>query len=297
MRMKQKVKRKGNLKRKFLFNNVVIIGMGFMGGSLGKTLLEKKIARTVTGAGRDMKKLKAALKMKAATDVTDDLDNAGISGADAVIISVPVKQIPVMFKRIKKNLGKNTVVTDMGSVKGYIAEHIRKYDTERCFVGSHPMVGSEKSGVRNSQAGLFENGVCVVTPEKRSSPVKVKKIIDMWKAAGMITVKMPLNAHDSRASGISHLPHFLSFVLVRQAAGVIKDSRKMIGPGFRDATRIAASDENVWSEIFETNKKELLKDIYSFEKECLKLRGAVEKDDFKAVKEYIRKARILREKI
>ncbi|HDT15298.1 MAG TPA: prephenate dehydrogenase [Firmicutes bacterium] len=281
----------------FLFDKVVIVGMGFMGGCLGKTLLEKRIARSVAGVGRNAGRLKTALKMGAASEISADIKNARMSDADIVVISVPVKKIPVIFRMIKNKLGKDTIVTDMGSVKGYVIKEIKKDDNKGCFIGSHPMVGSEKSGIAYSHSGLFEKGVCIVTPENKNDLKKTRKVTAMWRAAGMKTVNLSPAAHDAGVSKISHLPHFLAFALVNFAVPAVKDNCDIIGSGFRDATRIASSDEFVWSEIFETNRKRLLKDIDSFAREMRMFRKEIEKGDFEKVEKYIKKAAGIRGKI
>jgi len=275
------------------YSKVTIIGMGLMGGSLGRALLKKKLAKNVTGLGRNMSRLKVAKKKGAATHVTLDIEE-GVKGADIVVISLPVMLIPSMFVQIQPFLDKKTIVTDMGSVKASIVETIKLFDRNRCFVGSHPMVGSEKTGIYNIKERLYEGGVCIVAGGNKK---KASKIAAFWKKAGMKVIPMAPSKHDKLISGVSHFPHLLSFMLINTQAGTINKNRSAIGPGFMDATRIAASGEDIWAEIMIANKKEVINNIKTAREELLKIKKMIAFNKMKGIKEYIRKARILRESL
>ncbi|MBP7792648.1 MAG: prephenate dehydrogenase [Candidatus Goldbacteria bacterium] len=275
---------------------IAIIGMGFMGGSLGAILLRKKLCKNVVGIGRNVKKLKIALKKKAATFVTTDLIK-GVQNADIVIIALPVNLIPATFIKIKSYLSKDTIVTDMGSVKGIIVEKIREVDYNKNFIGSHPMVGSEKSGIKNIIPEIFQNGTCIITPDNNSDIKKITLVEKFWKSVGMKVVRMNAKLHDKQISRISHFPHIISFVLTNMAAQIIRKNREIIGRGFKDVTRIAASDEEMWSDIFIANKNEVLKDIDIAIEELDALSQMIYLNKEKELKNYILNARELREKI
>ena len=273
-------------------NKVTIVGMGLMGGSLGRALIKKKIAKNVTGLGRNLKRLKLAKAKKAATSVTTDIEEA-VQGADIVVISLPVLLIPSMFARMQPFLGKKSIVTDMGSVKGSVVNVIKSFDKGKCFVGSHPMVGSEKTGIKNIKENLYRGGTCIVT--KAGSKKKVNKVAAFWRGVGMKVTIMPVSKHDKLVSGISHFPHLLSFMLINTQQGIIRGNKNVIGQGFRDTTRIAASGEEIWSEIFVANKKEVIDDIKTARDELLKLKKMIAFNKLKKIKDYIKKARDLRE--
>ncbi len=279
-----------------MFNKVTIVGMGLMGGSLGLSLLDKKLAKNVTGLGRNLKRLQIARKKGAATGVTTDYKTA-VTGADLVVIALPVMMIPAAFKDIKPFLSKDTIVTDMGSVKGAICAKIGLFDTGRNFVGSHPMVGSEKAGVEFIIKGLYEKGVCIVTPEKRTDSKKSASITLLWEALGMKVIKMAPKEHDECTAAVSHFPHLAAFAMVVSHEGQIRKNKAVIGPGFKDSTRIAASNEELWSEIILMNKGEILKNIDLYIKQLVLLSGVINDSRLNELKEYIKKSRILRESI
>jgi prephenate dehydrogenase len=281
------------------FNKVAIAGMGLMGGSLGRALLERKLALEVTGVGRNIKKLKLAMKKRAATSVTTDY-KAGFSGADIIVLSVPVDMIPEIFRDNYRFMDPSCVVTDMGSVKGAIVGEIEKIEKSfpgrrNIFVGSHPMVGSEKTGIANSSAGMYEGGTCIITPTVNTDKKRVEVIRSVWKALGMKTVEMTPGEHDEKISGVSHLPHMLAFLLSNMEAGVIKNNREIIGNGFRDTTRIGASSEEIWGGIFMENKKALSTDIDRAINGLNKMKALLAGSDINGLKRYIRNARKTRE--
>ncbi len=276
---------------KFRYNKVTIAGMGFMGGSLGKQLISSRLAKNVTGLGRNLPRLRAAKRMKAATEITGDIAEA-VSGADIVVLCVPVMLIPGMFASILPFLDKKTVVTDIGSVKESVEKEIKKIDRNKQFCGSHPMVGSEKTGIKNLKPGLYKGGACMVTGGKSK---KTSRITGFWKALGMKVIKMTAARHDRAVSGISHFPHLLSFAMVNLNPDLIKNNPDLIGKGFKDATRIAASGEEIWSDIFIANKNRVINDIKQARSELLELKKIIAFNRVKSLKVYIKKARSLRE--
>jgi prephenate dehydrogenase len=185
----------------------------------------------------------------------------------------------------------------MGSTKADIVSKIDSIDSGRNFAGSHPMVGSEKTGILNIKQGLYKGGACIVTPSGKTGKAAVKKIIAFWRMLGMKVIVMNPEEHDRAAGRISHFPHLASFVLTTMAGDVISKNREIIGPGFKDMTRIAASSEDIWAEVFLSNKKELLKDIDAAIEELDALSQMIYLNKVKELKEYIKKARHLREKV
>lgn len=277
-------------------NKIAIIGMGFMGGSLGAILLQKNICKDVIGIGRNINRLKIALKKKAATFITTNLKK-GLKNVDMVIISLPVSLIPATFIKIRPYISEDTIVTDIGSVKGFIVEKISKVDLKRNFIGSHPMVGSEKSGIENIIPEIFEGGTCILTFDKNTDRKKFLILEKFWKLIGMKVVKMNAKVHDRYISRISHLPHVFSFVITNMASEIIRNKKDIIGRGFKDMTRIAASDEEIWADIFISNKTEVLKDIDMAIKELDALSQMIYLNKEKDLKNYILNAKRLREQL
>jgi len=273
----------------YMFNKVTIIGMGLMGGSFGLALKKKRLALNVTGWGRNEARLRIARGMGAADAVTTDIQEA-VNGADITVICLPVNMIAGCFKEIKPFLKARAIVTDMGSIK----ENMLKEIDDGCFVGAHPMAGSEKAGTENIRQGLYEKATCIITPVKKNNTTDVKKIISMFEAIGMKTCVMPPEAHDRAVAKISHMPHAAAFALARSQEKTIRNNPGIIGPGFKDTTRIAASTEDVWAGILLGNKKNVLAELKAYEKELYEFKKALNAGETK-LKAYIKKARMLRE--
>jgi len=283
------------------YKKVAIVGMGLMGGSLGMALLKGKIAGEVTGIGRDKKRLAGALKCGAATGVTTDYKE-GFSGADIIVFGVPVPLIAELFRDNYRYMHGAGAVTDMGSVKQAVVSSIEKMEKSagndmNLFVGSHPMVGSEKAAIKNSGADLYRGGTCIITPTLKTDAKRLEYVGNFWKRLGMNTVEMAPAEHDEKISGVSHLPHLLAFLLSTTQADTIKKNPAIIGNGFKDATRIGASNEEIWSGIFLENKNAVLKDVGRTENELKKLKELIKKQDINGLKKYIRNARMLRESL
>jgi len=283
------------------FGKVAIVGMGLMGGSLGRALLKGKTAKEVMGIGRNPKKLALALEAGAATGVTTDYKE-GFLNADLIVFGVPVRDIPELFRRNYGLMGSCRAVTDMGSVKETIVSEIEKIENGagrdmNLFVGSHPMVGSEKTGIANSSPGLYYGGTCIVTPTARTDKKRAAYVRDFWESAGMKVVSMTPEAHDEKISGISHLPHLLAFMLSNMQEQTIRKNSVIIGNGFKDTTRIGASNEKIWSGIFLENKKAVIGDIDRTTAELKKIRKIIGASDEKKLQKYIRNARKLRESL
>lgn len=278
------------------YDKITIIGMGLMGGSLGRTLLRNNIAREVVGCGRNINRLKIALKKGAATSVTIDLEKA-VNGAQIIIVSLPVMLISEYVKKILTSVNKNCCITDMGSVKEKIVNEIVKFDKEKLFIGSHPMVGSEKAGIENMKEDLFKGGTCIVTPLKNSNYQKINILTSFWKYVGMKVIKMTPKQHDKYISGISHLPHLISFALINCQKENILKRKEIIGRGFKDTTRIAASNEEIWTDIFLANQKNIVKDIDYYLKTLKNFRNLIEGNEMNKLKSEIKKAKKLRGQI
>lgn len=282
--------------KKVKFSKVAIIGMGLMGGSLGLDLNRLRTCGNITGIGRNAARLKTAKIKKACTHITRHFEE-GVKGADLVVISLPVLIIPQVFARIRPYLGKDTLVVDMGSTKSDIVSKIDEIDVNRNFVGSHPMVGSEKTGIKNIIPGMYRGGTCIVTPSAKTNKKALKKALEFWKMLGMKVTVMRPEEHDRVIAGISHYPHLNAFILVNMAGAVIKGKPEVIGPGFKDATRIASSGEDIWAEVFLSNKKEMMKSIDTAIEELDALSQMIYMNKVKELKDYIKKARNLRESL
>ncbi len=242
------------------YEKVVIIGMGLIGGSLGKALLEKGLAEEVVGVFRRQSSLDRATRERSLTaGFVNEYDKA-VPGADVVIIGTPVHTVKEVLDGLAEVLtdGK-TLVTDVGSTKKEIVEYAARFKDKFAFVGGHPLAGSEKAGVEYSNPGLFEGSVCVLTPDKNSCERAVDSFKDFWQAVGAAIVVLDPEEHDENLAISSHLPHIVAYAL----AGVLEKSfpKTMLATGFKDTTRIASSDSGLWSDIFLSNRDNVLKAI------------------------------------
>ncbi|MBI5144352.1 MAG: prephenate dehydrogenase/arogenate dehydrogenase family protein [Candidatus Omnitrophica bacterium] len=258
------------------FNKIAIIGVGLIGGSIGLAIKRNRVAGKVMGIFRRRSTLRRALRFKAIDKGTMDLKE-GVKGADLIIIATPVSSIPALFRELIKHAKRGAIVTDVGSTKSWIVDRIEKTPglSSIFFVGSHPMAGSEHSGVEFAKEDLFKGSPCIVTRTKKTNKRALSKVINFWKALGTKVEVMSPARHDRSVSIISHLPHIVAFSL---AGAVPKKELLYAAEGFKDTTRVASSDPLLWSDIFLTNREELLRSARIFERYFKKLTGALSKD-------------------
>lgn len=271
-----------------LFNKVAIIGTGLIGGSIALAIKKKGLARQVVGVSRHKKTLACARKSHAIDKGSQDLSI--IRDADLVVLAAPVNTILNLADKILKFVPDDCVVTDVGSTKKEIV-----YKLSRVFpnyVGSHPLAGSEKRGIKNIQADMFEKSLCILTPAKNSSPKALKKVESLWNSLGARVVFLNPDKHDKILSFVSHLPHAIAFSLV----DTVPDRYlKFATNGLKDSTRIALSDARLWADIFLSNRKNMLKSIESFLHSLSGLKSAINKKDEVAIIKILKKAKDKRE--
>jgi prephenate dehydrogenase len=277
-----------------LFKRVTIIGLGLIGGSLALAIKEKKLAREVVGVSRKKSTIDYAIKHKIVDSTTVDL-KYGVKDSDLVIIATPVLKIADIARAIAPFLKKGAIVTDAGSTKRYIVENIEKCRLKEIyFVGSHPIAGSEKKGIKYAEKDLFKDACCILTETKNTDPKAFRSVKKFWEALGMKTKTMSLESHDKLLSKISHLPHVAAFSL---ANSVGKNRIDLAAGGFKDTTRIASGDPELWKDIFLTNKVNLLKDMQIFKKELLKIETALKRSDSEVLLELLSKAKNIRDSL
>ncbi len=281
-------------KKEIMFNRVAIIGVGLIGGSVGKAIKKRGFAKKVIGFSRRRSTISNALKKKAIDIGTLDLKKA-VSNADLIILAAPVKTIIKLAPSVFKNAKEGTIVTDVGSCKGEIVDSLdRLIPKHLSFIGSHPLAGSEKKGVNFSCSELFQNSICIVTPSKKTSALALSKIKKFWNLLGSKVVSLSPSEHDKVVALVSHLPHALSFSLT---SAVPEKYLKFASGGMRDTTRIAASDPDIWRDIFIANKTELLKAIKIFKAELFKLESLISSGNNSKLTKKLVNAKSKREKL
>lgn len=256
------------------FGKITIIGMGLIGGSIGKALIKKDLAEEVVGVCRRKTSLEKALRERSLTKGFVNSYASAVRGADIVIIATPVHTVISVMEKLGRVLsGGKTLVTDVGSTKKEIVRSAANYSDRFRFVGGHPLAGSEKTGVENSSAGLFDGSVCVLTPPDGKLAKKGKTLEGFWRSIGVSTIcVMTPEEHDKALAFTSHLPHVSAYAL----AGTPEEDipRELFSTGFRDTARIASSDAALWSDIFMSNRVNVLRAIRKYKKVI----SSIEKD-------------------
>ncbi len=269
-----------------LFNKVVIIGVGLIGGSLGLAIKKKRLANKVIGVFRSKDTFLKAKKRKAVDEGSFDL--SCVKDADLVVLAGPVKTITAHIKLIANLVNRNCIIIDVGSTKSNILKSAQKYiKNDNIFVGCHPLAGLEKRGVVNADSGLFEDSICIVCSKNKPN----SKIISFWKHIGCRVITMDAKRHDRILALTSHVPHVLAFALVNS---VPKDFVQFIGSGFKDTTRIAASDVEVWNDILLDNKNLVLDSLRNFGNQLDRLAKAIKKNNTSSLAKLIKKAKTKR---
>jgi len=277
-----------------MFKRVTIIGLGLIGGSLGLAIKEKRLAREIVGVSRRRSTIRKALAIGAVDRVTLDFKKA-VTGADLVVLATPVLKIIDIARRFSGDLKKGAILIDAGSTKKEIVERIEKILPRNVhFIGSHPIAGSEKSGVKFADKDLFKGAYCILTKTKRTNQKVLARIKKFWNALDMKTEVMGPDRHDKTISRLSHLPHAI-------AVGLCNASNKkdlyLAAGGFKDTTRIASGNPELWKDIFITNKENLAKDIRIFKEELSKIEAALKKNDSSQLLRLAKKAKAIRDSI
>lgn len=276
-----------------MFEQLGLIGCGLMGGSFALALKRAGLVKRVVGYSKSPSTTERARQM-GVIDVEAPSALLAVSGADIVLLAVPVSATEATFKAIRDLITRNTLVMDVGSTKHDVVDAARRVlrDNVGCFVPAHPITGKEVSGVEQADANLYSGKQVILTPIERTFTVQLQKAVDVWTALGCNVVQMSPQAHDAAYAAVSHLPHLLAFALMNSIAGQSQgmDYLSLAGPGFRDFTRIAASDPKMWRDIFVANKEELLAQSKIFRQTLQSLEKLLGNEDGDAVENSIKQA-------
>lgn len=243
---------------------LVIAGVGLIGGSLALALREAGAVGQIVGIGRSRSSLQHALALGVIDDIAESIESA-LAGADIVVLAAPVAQTPALLAAMAPYLRGDTIVTDAGSTKGdaVVAAHAALGADAWRFVPAHPIAGGELSGVDAARADLYRGKRAIVCPLPENRVADVARIEQMWRCAGALVKHMTPGQHDAVFAAVSHLPHILSYALVAQILDSSYADLKLdnAGAGFRDFTRIAASNPEMWRDICLANGAALLGEI------------------------------------
>ena len=265
-----------------MIRRLAILGVGLIGGSLARALRDAGHAQEIVGFGRGLANLQRAVELGVVDRIETSIA-AAVNGADMVVLATPVGTMPDMLAGLAPYLGNDAVVTDVGSVKGAVADAARSALGARltAFVPGHPIAGTERSGVESSFASLFDGRRVVLTPLPETSADALSRVRAMWRAAGAEVVEMSVAHHDEVLAATSHLPHLLAYALVDMLAQ-LDDRREVFAfaaGGFRDFTRIASSDPVMWRDIGLANRAAILQMLGQFRDELDGLMAAVDAGD------------------
>lgn len=273
-----------------LFNKVVIIGVGLIGGSIGLCIKRRKLARQIIGVSRHKKTIRSAIR-RGAID-RGSLDISVVSEADLVILATPVNSIIHIGSKISSLVKPGALVTDTGSTKRLVVKKLE--DILANFVGAHPLAGSQKQGVINAKHDLFSGCFCVLTPTVKTSKAALSTIKAFWIKLGARVVYLSPARHDRFISYISHLPHIVAFSLIQS---VPRESLYLASSGLKYTTRIAASPTTVWKDILLTNPENVLHALKKFTRSLSQIKSAIKQKDVMALERILRQARLKRESL
>ncbi|WP_180115327.1 bifunctional prephenate dehydrogenase/3-phosphoshikimate 1-carboxyvinyltransferase [Acinetobacter sp. YH12140] len=270
-----------------LFEKVAFIGLGLIGSSLARVMIAEGLAKEIVASTRSQKTLEDAKALGLIQQGYSDPAEA-VKGADLVVLALPVRATQKVLEVIKPYLSEQTIITDVGSTKGNVVDAAKAVYGEQLpagFVPGHPIAGAELTGVHAGKVDLFANHKVILTPLPSSADWAVEKLIQLWQAAKAEVICMDVEKHDEVLAHTSHLPHLMAFNLVEQLANREDnlDIFRYAAGGFRDFSRIAASDPHMWHDIFFANKKAILNAVDGFEKQLAILRKLIEDENSQAL--------------
>lgn len=280
-----------------MFEQLGLIGCGLMGGSFALALKRARLVKRVVGYSKSPSTTERARQL-GVIDVAAPSALLAVSGADLVLIAVPVGASEATFKAIRHGITEQMLVMDVGSTKGDVIEAARRglQDQLGAFVPAHPIAGKEVAGVEHADANLYTGRQVVLTPIKATRRSNVQRATQVWTGVGAKVVTMTAEAHDSAFAAVSHLPHLLAFAFTNAIAAQPDGQRflELAGPGFRDFTRIAAGDPAMWRDVLLANRDQVLQHSQAFRAALSQLEALMSAGDAQGLEDAIAAASRLR---
>lgn len=277
-----------------LFKKVTILGVGLIGASMALALRENGLCKAIAGYGRTEEHLKSAAGQGIIDAYSLEAGKA-CEGSDLIVLATPVGIFKPVIEELKGYVKEGAVVTDVGSVKGDLAYALEELvPAGALYIGSHPIAGSDKSGIGDARPGLFKGALCVITPTEKSDREAIQKISALWSGLGCRVEFMDPYEHDRAYAVVSHLPHLIAYEIVNTAADIDESYLRYAGQGFRDTTRIAASSPELWRDICIYNRKNLIHDMDIFMKRLEKVRNSLINSDADFLEKEFASAKSLR---
>ncbi len=283
------------------FERVAFIGIGHIGSSLARLMQREKLAGSIVACARRQETLDAVLRLKLADEVTDD-PGAAVKDADLVVIATPLSTYVEIGKAIAPALKPGAIVTDVGSVKGLVLKDLKPLLPSGVhLVPGHPVAGTENSGPESGFAEVFRNRWCILTPVPGGDAAALDKITRLWQSGEMQVVTMEAEHHDMVLAITSHLPHLIAYTIVGTATDLEDTLKseviKFSASGFRDFTRIAASDPVMWRDIFLNNREAVLAVLQRFNEDLTALQRAIRWGEGDKLQELFTRTRAIRRSI
>ncbi len=276
-----------------MFEQLGLIGCGLMGGSFALALKRAGLVKRVVGYSKSPSTTERA-RLMGVIDVEAPSALLAVSGADIVLIAVPVAATEATLKAIRHLITPQMLIMDVGSTKRDVVDAARRVLREQVgtFVPAHPVAGKELSGVEHADADLYVGKQVILTPIERTLTSNLQKAAATWQALGCNVVRMSPESHDAAFAAVSHLPHLIAFALMNTITGQPngRDFLSLAGPGFRDFTRIAASDSKMWRDVLLANREELLAQTELFRRTLQALELMIENNNGEALEGLIHQA-------
>ncbi len=287
-----------------MLRKLSILGPGLLGGSIGLAARHRKAAARVAIWARRPEAADEAYKLGAADEATTDLAKI-VADAELVVLATPIGVMCALAEQMRAALPDGCVVTDVGSVKYPIVNALsetlagpaRNWPGAARFVGSHPMAGSEQSGIEAARRDLFENATCIVTPREDTDKTALAMVYNFWKALGCSVKTLEPLQHDEIVARISHLPHVVAAAVVNVVCRDGEQRLNFAGPGFKDFTRIASGPPDMWTEICLENKGEIGRALDQLIEELGNVRAALENADAVELRTMLKRAKHFRDEL
>lgn len=277
------------------FKHIAVVGAGLIGGSIVLGVARRQLAPTLTCWSRSdasrkfLRNLGVAKVFETAADA--------VRGADLIVIATPVDCMAEICREISPALSPGSIVTDVGSVKVSILQDATALPAHVTFIGSHPMAGSEKAGASHAQENLFQDRLCFLTPTGKEPSASLEKLQGFWKDLGSRLFICSAKQHDAMVAAVSHIPHAAASALILTVASLPEFNSNSAGSGLKDTTRIAAGEENLWTGILLANAQPIATGLAEFEKQCRRLRLAIEQGNAEEVSSFLKAAKKIRQSL
>ncbi|MGE9297259.1 MAG: prephenate dehydrogenase [Puniceicoccales bacterium] len=280
-----------------MFEQATILAPGLLGASLLMALKQRGLARRAVAWAR-RPEARVECEKQSWCDAVFATPGEAVANADLVVLCPPVDYIIPLLEDIAPHLKDGALVTDVGSTKSLICRQARAVTTGNWeFVGSHPMAGSEKTGLQNACTELFKGRACFVTPLTDNTEAMVERTVRLWSSLGMEVTSTSPEQHDEIVAHISHLPHFLASTLCSYLASQDSNWRNFAGGGLRDSTRIASGDPTMWKSIATHNREEIIRAFEGFERELQRMRSALHNGQFMEVLNLLERGKNYRDRL